>query len=117
MTRFDGHLELILAAYNAGEGAVEAYRYGKRLTLPNGQVINPSGIITGGIPPFTETRDYVARGRVIFSAVTSRRLFSGFQAETSAKRPTQQRETSIYASNDSSRGLIPNPLSLYTDQP
>src|SRR5262245_51808105 len=31
MTRFDGNLDLVLAAYNAGEGAVEAYRYGRRL--------------------------------------------------------------------------------------
>jgi soluble lytic murein transglycosylase-like protein len=38
--RFAGNLTLILAAYNAGENAVSQY---------------------GGVPPFPETQDYVAR--------------------------------------------------------
>lgn len=40
MDRFDGDLALVLAAYNAGEGAVLLY---------------------GGVPPYRETRRYVAR--------------------------------------------------------
>jgi len=38
--RFDGDLRLILAGYNAGEAAVEQH---------------------GGVPPYTETREYVRR--------------------------------------------------------
>lgn len=41
LTRFDNRLDLVLAAYNAGEGAVE--RYGRK------------------IPPFAETMRYVPR--------------------------------------------------------
>jgi hypothetical protein len=40
MQYFDGDLELVLAGYNAGEGAVERH---------------------GGIPPYSETRSYVKR--------------------------------------------------------
>ena len=39
--RFGGRVELVLASYNAGEGAV--MRYGQR------------------VPPYRETRDYVKR--------------------------------------------------------
>jgi len=46
MARFKGDLSLVLAAYNAGEAAVERY---------------------GGIPPYPETRDYVSKILTIWS--------------------------------------------------
>ena len=41
LNRFNGRVELVLASYNAGEGAVE--KYGRR------------------VPPYRETRHYVRR--------------------------------------------------------
>jgi hypothetical protein len=60
--RFGNRFDLILAGYNAGEGAVDAYLKGYALRLPDGRVINPRGLKLGGIPPYAETKSYVARG-------------------------------------------------------
>ncbi|MBB1127133.1 lytic transglycosylase domain-containing protein [Thiospirillum jenense] len=49
LRRYHGAIELALAAYNAGEGAVDQY---------------------AGIPPYTETRNYVARITRQFNQVT-----------------------------------------------
>jgi soluble lytic murein transglycosylase-like protein len=43
--KYRGNMELVLAAYNAGEGAVDKY---------------------GGVPPFRETEDYVRRGMALW---------------------------------------------------
>lgn len=69
-TRFGPRVDQILAAYNAGEGTVEAFREGRSLVLPNNKIINPRGQRTGGIPPYTETRQYVARGEIIYQELT-----------------------------------------------
>lgn len=60
LTRFNGRLNLALAAYNAGEGTVESFQRGRPVRLTNGKVINPRGLITGGLPPYIETRNYVS---------------------------------------------------------
>lgn len=63
---FDWRLESVLAAYNAGEGAVSAYLYGRRIQSKGSQ-INPSGRRTpGGVPPYRETIHYVSEGVKIY---------------------------------------------------
>ena len=49
--RFDGDLTLTLAAYNAGEGAVDYYR---------------------GVPPFAETIEYVRRIKQLYAAAQTK---------------------------------------------
>jgi len=53
MDRFDGDLPLVLAAYNAGENVVASY---------------------GGVPPYRETRRYVARVLRRFGQDPARRI-------------------------------------------
>jgi len=52
MSRYEGRLELVLAAYNAGEDAVE--RYGRR------------------IPPYPETQAYVPSVLELYRALSAR---------------------------------------------
>src|SRR5262249_33232132 len=75
-TMFSGRLDQILAAYNAGEVAVEAFRTGRRVALSNGKVINPKGI-RSEIPPYRETVNYVANGIQMFARLDAARYFSG----------------------------------------
>lgn len=66
--RFPGRLDLLLAAYNAGETAVEAYKSGRSIQIGE-KILNPSGMITSGIPPYTETQRYVQAGLQIFKVL------------------------------------------------
>lgn len=59
LKKFNGRVDLAVAAYNAGEGAVESFRTGKPLVLRTGKVINSRRLMTGGIPPYRETQAYV----------------------------------------------------------
>jgi len=73
--KFGGRVDLALAAYNAGEGAVQSFQTGRPLVLATGKIINPGRVVTGGIPPYRETRDYVRSAIALittysFSALT-----------------------------------------------
>jgi soluble lytic murein transglycosylase-like protein len=59
LRRFDGRVDLALAAYNAGEGTVSSFMTGKPLILRDGTIVNARGVVTGGIPPYLETQRYV----------------------------------------------------------
>lgn len=62
LNRYGGNIFSTLAAYNAGEGAVDCFLTGRTLRLKNGKVINGRGIRTQhGIPPYAETQDYVRK--------------------------------------------------------
>lgn len=63
---FDGRLESVLAAYNAGEGTVLSYLHGRKL-FSNGRTINPTTRRTfAGVPPYRETSNYVLQGVKIY---------------------------------------------------
>lgn len=85
-TRFSGKVDLVLAAYNAGEETVEAYRIGRSIQVGS-KVINPKGRITGGVPPYRETRGYVERGLKILNRQASLSIASqATKAEGEQKR-------------------------------
>jgi len=89
--RFGPRGDLTLAAYNAGEGAIEAFRGGKTLILSNNKVINPRRLRTDGIPPYQETRNYVARGQMIYRNIT-RATFPGSNSINNSTQKHQQIE-------------------------
>jgi soluble lytic murein transglycosylase-like protein len=112
--RFGSRGDLILAAYNAGEGTVEAFRGGIQLVLPNNKVINPHRLRTDGIPPYEETRNYIAFGQMIYRNI-SRTNFPGSNSIDNSTQEHQQidpplvdtaRQDSFYTSDSSTQRNI-----------
>jgi soluble lytic murein transglycosylase-like protein len=87
LARFGGRLDLALAAYNAGEGTVDSFRTGHPLMLANGKIINPRGLVTGGIPPYRETRVYV-KSAIALLASSNATSLNPVAFPTLRKRPT-----------------------------
>jgi hypothetical protein len=127
--RFGNRFDLILASYNAGEGAVDAYLKGYALRLPNGRVINPSRLKLGGIPPFTETRNYVAQGlaiarmlgagnfnsaNLVGNSPTSTNVALNSQAMLPVTRKSQLK-TSVYVAGPKNSTVPAKPLLEITD--
>lgn len=96
---FDGRLESVLAAYNAGEGTVLAYLHGRTIHL-QGKRINPSGRRTrGGIPPYRETTNYVSQGVKIYRWLEAQRRF---RQRTQSEAIAQTRSSELERSEDAS---------------
>lgn len=119
--RFGNRLDLVLAAYNAGEGAVEAYRNGKVLILKTGKVINPGRLMTGGVPPYRETRNYVASGILVFQSLSGPQLvtFARQLPKTDDQQNTQEaeldaiREDSFYTAAENQEGNQRGPVNQH----
>lgn len=111
--RFDGREDLTLAAYNAGETAVEAYRAG-RVVRVGRKLINPFGIRTGGVPPYRETRTYVSTGVALLRQLSVRqpattiayipdaRVVPSLRSEVLASTPSIRKSISYAADTISS---------------
>jgi hypothetical protein len=77
--RFSNRADLTLAAYNSGEGTVEAFLSGRTINTGK-RLINPKGVVTGGIPPYRETQKYVAQGLQLLERLSAASFVSSHQS-------------------------------------
>jgi soluble lytic murein transglycosylase-like protein len=80
---FDGRIDLVLAGYNAGEYAVINSRY--------------------RVPPYRETRSYVARGLLVFKRITEVNMLASnlLERRRTMSLVTQRRQQTVYSSRPS----------------
>ncbi|MCI0420320.1 MAG: lytic transglycosylase domain-containing protein [Acidobacteria bacterium] len=100
--RFDYRADLVLAAYNAGEATVEAYLKGQTVIVGS-RIINPKGAVTRGIPPYRETRSYVARGMTLLKTLHSKPSSFTQQVGSKMKSDSGQEER-----GEPAQGLVRN---------
>jgi len=108
LRKFGGLLDLALAAYNAGEGTVESFQTGRPLVLAGGKIINRRGLITGGIPPYRETQDYVRSAIALLTNDQVKRLELTQRSiqENSASPLLSPRDLRPYSSNRPTRSSL-----------
>ena len=96
--RFGNRADLVLAAYNSGEATVEAYLLGRTIKAGS-RTINPKRLVTGGIPPYRETREYVSRGL---------QLLRNYREENLRVMPTASKQARIEYKRERSQpsGLV-----------
>lgn len=63
---FEGRLESVLAAYNAGEGTVLSYLNGRTIRAQGGTINSWGRRTVNGVPPFRETINYVSQGVKVY---------------------------------------------------
>lgn len=108
---FGGDVRLALAAYNSGEATVLAYRGGYALRLGDGRIINPRGERTGGIPPYRETVQYVAK---IYGATYSALPPARIVLPLSTRKPAPPSLTPVSTAGNSNVAAITPPPSVQT---
>lgn len=104
LVRFNGRMDLAVAAYNAGEGAVESFLTGKPLVMKTGKIINARGLVTGGIPPYPETRAYVRS--IVWPLLNNRAVRTTRNLRSNASNPSSD-ETRKQSLNSSSFIEVP----------